>query len=66
MPLVRAVLAVLLVVTHPNVRDALAITQTLEMAVIARDLGCGICPWSALTFEAIFIFPKQEAKTQWP
>lgn len=39
MSLVGAVLAVLLVVTHPNVGDALAITQTLEMAVIARDLS---------------------------
>lgn len=56
MSLVRAVLAVLLVVTHPNVRDTLAITQTLEMAVITCDLGCGECTWSIMTFGAICIF----------
>lgn len=56
MPLVRAVLTVLLVVTHPNIRDALAITQTFEMAVITRDLGCGESIWSILKIGAICIF----------
>lgn len=49
--LVRAVFAVLLVVTHPNVRDALAITQTFKMALSTSDLSCGKQrTWSVLAF----------------
>lgn len=41
MSLIGAVLTVLLIITHPHVRNTLAITQTLEMAFIARYLSCG-------------------------